>query len=126
MKDMIVSEGWEDLDEGEEAAVPKVVDLTLRLALMAIATAGFGMRMKWADQSTSFDEDPIGTILPPGHRMSMQTALHCVAKYSALKIATPNVRHSLSSHLSLPTFCFSEIVGDVSAHKSPPNYACRV
>jgi len=48
LSEMVVQENWEErMAEDGEVAVPHVVDLTLRMALAAIARAGFGMDFSW-------------------------------------------------------------------------------
>lgn len=57
-------------------------DVSIQVALLAIANAGFGMKMGWVDD--------LDTILPPGHTLSFQNALHTVAQSSILRLGLPN------------------------------------
>ena len=48
LSETVVQENWEErMAKDGEVAVPHVVDLTLRMALAAIARAGFGMDFTW-------------------------------------------------------------------------------
>ena len=48
LSEIVVQENWEErMAKDGEVAVPHVVDLTLRMALAAIARAGFGMNFSW-------------------------------------------------------------------------------
>ncbi|KAG8920957.1 hypothetical protein FRC02_000528 [Tulasnella sp. 418] len=80
-ENMMESTGWMDVPVGQDIHVKHAVDITLRVALLAIANAGFGMMMKW--------NDDVQDALTPGHTMSFQTALHIVAQSSILKLALP-------------------------------------
>lgn len=78
---MMKAEGYNDLKSGDEVKIKHSVSMTLRVALLAIANAGFGMDMSWNDDQNM----PI----PAGHEMTFQTALHCVAQSSILRLAIP-------------------------------------
>lgn len=78
---MMRAEGYNEMKAGSEVKIKHSVSMTLRVALLAIANAGFGMDMSWND-----DEN---MPIPPGHKMTFQTALHVVAQSSILRLAIP-------------------------------------
>ncbi|KIO31678.1 hypothetical protein M407DRAFT_218858 [Tulasnella calospora MUT 4182] len=80
---MMKAKGYNEMKSGEEVKIEHSVSMTLRVALLAIGNAGFGMDMSWNDDQNM----PI----PAGHTMTFQTALHCVAQSSILRLAIPKV-----------------------------------
>ncbi|KAG9002284.1 hypothetical protein FRB90_011406 [Tulasnella sp. 427] len=78
---MMRAEGYDKFNPGDEVKIGHSVNMTLRVALLAIANAGFGMDMSWNDDQNM----PV----PEGHEMTFQTALHVVAQSSILRLAVP-------------------------------------
>ncbi|KAG8891977.1 hypothetical protein FRB99_003201 [Tulasnella sp. 403] len=79
---MMKANKWDELPAGAEIKIEHAVDITLRVALLAIGRAGFGMKMTWVEDMNS--------VVTGDHTMSFQTALHTVAQSSILKLALPN------------------------------------
>ncbi|TDL22808.1 614/534 cytochrome P450 [Rickenella mellea] len=87
---------WRDRAEIE---VDHCVNITLKLALLVIGSAGFGRSISW-------DND---LQIPPGHQMSFKDALHIVSVDIIYKLAVPDWAMGLTKKLRTVKLAFDEL-----------------
>ncbi|KAL7412642.1 cytochrome P450 [Mrakia frigida] len=88
--DMLVSEGWESAEKGTEIKVKDFVEVTMRLALLVIGRAAFGIPMAWKD-----DDASNAVPLANNHTMTSSHALSIVSETTIQRMLVPKFVYKL-------------------------------
>ncbi|TDL26326.1 614/534 cytochrome P450 [Rickenella mellea] len=88
-----------DWQDRPEIVVENCVDITMRLALLVIGSAGFGRSISWESDLQ----------IPPGHHMSFKDALHVVSTGLFWKLVIPEWAMCLTQKWRTINQAFSEL-----------------
>ncbi|KAJ7774471.1 cytochrome P450 [Mycena maculata] len=93
----VVNEWFADMDTRTDAdsflTIDAVEDL-VQLTLLVIASAGFGRRASWQEDSAATP--------PPGHKLAFRTAVSTALAYLFIKVLTPAWLNALGARVPLP------------------------
>ncbi|KLO20769.1 cytochrome P450 [Schizopora paradoxa] len=95
----IVNEWIASWGETENSDIDNIVDVTRKIALFVIGSAGFGHSVSWSEDSD----------LNPGHRMTFRTALTIVCKDLFLKLIVPRWASRFSQRYKNIFIAFDEL-----------------